>query len=151
MYTEQARMRRLWRRARHRRRVAGYLAEFQRNSKRRESLLKKDAIELRRDENASNLVVTTWQMSFEQIWQERPSAAKLLSLMSFFNSQGILESALQRHSREAARGAGLEDNEDADRAFDEDLDTLQAYSLVSIIAGSNAWEMHAWVQFCTRV
>jgi hypothetical protein len=29
--------------------------------------------------------VTTWQMSFEQIQQERQSAAELLSLMSFFN------------------------------------------------------------------
>jgi hypothetical protein len=96
-------------------------------------------------------VVTTWQISFEQIRQERPLAAELLSLMSFFNSQGIPESVLRRHSREAARGAGLEDIKDADSAFNEDLDTLQAYSLVSITADSDACEMHALVQFCTRV
>ena len=132
--------------------VAGYLAEFWKNSKRRESLLNWDAGELRRDESASNSVVMTWQMSFEQIQRERRSAAELLSLMSFFNPQGIPESVLRRHSREAARGAGLEDKEeDADSAFDEDLDTLQAYSLVSITADSDTCEMHALVQFCTRV
>ncbi|KAI4940870.1 hypothetical protein J4E91_011127 [Alternaria rosae] len=131
--------------------VAGYLAEFRKNSKKRESLLNWDAGELRRDESASNSVVATWQMSFEQIQQERRSAAELLSLMSFFNPQGIPESVLRRHSREAAREAGLEDNEDADSAFKEDLDTLRAYSLVSITADSDACEMHALVQFCTRV
>jgi tetratricopeptide (TPR) repeat protein len=131
--------------------VAGYLDEFQRNSKKRESLLNWDSGELRRDESASNSVVTTWQMSFEQIQRERRSAAELLSLMSFFNPQGIPELVLRRHSRETVRGAGLEDEEDADSAFDEDLDTLRAYSLVSMTADSDACEMHALVQFCTRV
>jgi hypothetical protein len=131
--------------------VADYLAKFWRNSKKRESLLKGDAGELRRDESASNSVVTTWRISFEQIRQERQSAAELLSLMSFFNPQGIPESLLRRHSREARRGVRLNDDEDADSAFDEDLDTLQAYSLVSITAGCDACEMHALVQFCTRV
>jgi tetratricopeptide (TPR) repeat protein len=134
--------------------VAGYVREFQRNNKKRESLLNWDAGELRRDESASNSVVTTWQMSFEQIRQERRSAAELLSLMSFFNPQGIPESTLRRYSRDAAGAAGAEDGEDgeeADSAFDEDLDMLQAYSLVSMTAGNDACEMHALVQFCTRV
>ncbi|USP74607.1 hypothetical protein yc1106_01881 [Curvularia clavata] len=131
--------------------VADYLAEFRKNSKKRESLLNWDAGELRRDESASNSVVTTWQMSFEQIQRERRSAAELLSLMSFFNPQDIPESVLRRHSRESARGAELEDDEDADSAFNEDLDTLRAYSLVSITADSDACKMHALVQFCTQV
>ncbi|RYN53570.1 hypothetical protein AA0118_g9682 [Alternaria tenuissima] len=131
--------------------IAGYLAEFRKDSKKRERLLKWDAGELRRDESASNSVVTTWQMSFEQIQRERQSAADLLSLMSFFNPQGIPESALRRHSREATRGAGLEDQEDLDSALDDDLATLRAYSLVSMTADSDVFEMHALVQFCTRV
>ncbi|OWY45267.1 TPR-like protein [Alternaria alternata] len=131
--------------------IAGYLAEFRKDSKKRERLLKWDAGELRRDESASNSVVTTWQMSFEQIQRERRSAAELLSLMSFFNPQGIPESVLRRHSRAIARETELGDDEDADSAFDEDLDTLQAYSLVSMTADSEAFEMHALVQFCTRV
>lgn len=131
--------------------IAGYLAEFRKDSKKRERLLKWDAGELRRDESASNSVVTTWQMSFEQIQRERRSAAELLSLMSFFNPQGIPESVLRKYSRAIASEAELEVDEDADSAFDEDLDTLQAYSLVSTTADSEAFEMHALVQFCTRV
>jgi hypothetical protein len=131
--------------------VADYLDEFWGNNKKRESLLNLDAGELRRDKSASNSVVITWQMSFERIRKERQSATDLLSLMSFFNPQGIPESVLRRHSREAARGARLKDDEDADSAFDEDLDTLRAYSLVSITADSDACKMHALVQFCTRV
>jgi tetratricopeptide (TPR) repeat protein len=126
--------------------VAGYLAEFGKDSKKRESLLNWDAGELRRDESASNLVVTTWQMSFEQIQRERRSAAELLSLMSFFNPQGIPESVLR-----TARRVGLGENKDVDSLFREDLDTLQAYSLVSMTADSDTCEMHALVQFCTRV
>jgi tetratricopeptide (TPR) repeat protein len=126
--------------------VAGYVAEFRKDSKKRESLLNWDAGELRRDESASNSVVTTWQMSFEQIQRERQSAADLLSLMSFFNPQGIPESVLR-----TARTAVLEDGEDLDSAFNKDLDTLRAYSLVSMTADSDTCEMHAIVQFCTRV
>ncbi|OAK96859.1 hypothetical protein IQ06DRAFT_47717 [Phaeosphaeriaceae sp. SRC1lsM3a] len=130
--------------------VAGYLNEFRRNNKKRESLLNWDAGELRRDTSASNSVVTTWQMSFEQIQQERGSAAELLSLMSFFNPQGIPESTLRNYSKGRGEADNVDDEEEADSAFDEDLDTLQAYSLVSITT-DNACEMHALVQFCTRV
>jgi hypothetical protein len=49
--------------------IAEYLSEFCANDKRRESLLNWDAGDLRRDESASNSVVTTWQISFERIQQ----------------------------------------------------------------------------------
>lgn len=131
--------------------VASYVDEFRRNNKKRESLLNWDAGELRRDESASNSVVATWQMSFEQIRQERQSAAELLSLMSFFNSRGIPESILRAYSRDVAESAGLGDDEELDSDFEEDLDTLRAYSLVTVTADSDVYEMHALVQFCTRV
>jgi tetratricopeptide (TPR) repeat protein len=131
--------------------IASYLTGFRRNSKKQESLLNWDACELRRDGSASSSVATTWQMSFEQIRRERRSAAELLSLMSFFNPQGIPESTLRKYSKGATGAASAEDEEEADSAFDEDLDTLQAYSLVSMTADNDACEMHALVQFCTRV
>lgn len=138
--------------------IAGYLREFRANDKRRESLLHQDAGDLRRDESASNSVVTTWQMSFERIRQERPSAADLLSLMSFFNPQGIPEKTLRRHNRTVARVSALYDNGGDCRTFDEDLNTLYAYSLITTTtttttapADTKMWEMHALVQFCTRV
>ncbi|KAF2190151.1 TPR-like protein [Zopfia rhizophila CBS 207.26] len=128
--------------------ISRYLDEFRSNDEKRENLLNWDAGDLRRDKGASNSVVTTWQMSFERIRQERPSAADLLSLMSFFNPQGIPESILRRHSRTVAR-LGCED--EADGVFDEDFDILQAYSLIAATAETDMCEMHALVQFCTQV
>ncbi|KAK0654712.1 hypothetical protein DIS24_g5142 [Lasiodiplodia hormozganensis] len=130
---------------RYRMTISGYLSEFRANDKKKESLLHQDTGDLRRDPSASNSVVTTWQMSFERIRQERPSAAELLSLMSFFNPQGIPEWILRR----AANGSGCKDK--ADAMFNEDLDILQAYSLIAATAEPDTCEMHALVQFCTQV
>ncbi|RYP14237.1 hypothetical protein DL765_006517 [Monosporascus sp. GIB2] len=125
-----------------------YLDEFRKNDKKKESILNRDAGDLRRDESASNSVVITWQMSFERIREERQSAADLLSLISFFNPQGIPEWILQRYSRSVTKTG---DKDEADNSFDEDFDTLQAYSLISATSEAGMCEMHALVQFCTQV
>ncbi|KAJ4179575.1 hypothetical protein NW767_014587 [Fusarium falciforme] len=127
--------------------VSAYLDEFRRSDKKRASLLNRDAGDLRRDESASNSIVTTWQITFEQIGHERPSAADLLSFMSFFNPQGIPEWALQAY----ACDCGPDGEGDIDEDLDEDLETLRGYSLVAVTADSESFEMHALVQFCTRV
>lgn len=124
------------------------LNEFRRNDKKKESLLNRDAGDLRRDESASNSVVTTWQISFERIREENQSATDLLSLMSFFNPQGIPESILRMQRRSAAKTV---DEEEADSEFDDGLDTLRVYSLITATVDSDVWEMHALVQFRTRV
>lgn len=64
--------------------VLGYFINFRQSDENRESLLNRDAADLYRDNGASNSVITIWQISFEHIRKERPSAARLLSLMSFF-------------------------------------------------------------------
>ncbi|KAL6850986.1 hypothetical protein ACO1O0_008112 [Amphichorda felina] len=87
--------------------VPTYLNEFRRSDKKKESLLHKDYGDLRRDLSTSNSVVTTWQMTFEQIRGERRSATDLLSFMSFFNPQGIPRFALQTYARDDEK-----DNED---------------------------------------
>ncbi|KAK7403397.1 hypothetical protein QQX98_010841 [Neonectria punicea] len=93
-----------------------------------------DAGDLRRDETVSNSVVTTWQVTFEQIRRERPSAANLLSLMSFFNPQGIPEFILHNYKGNLRENAdGVNDDEDNDE-FEDDLDVLRGYSLVSVTA-----------------
>jgi hypothetical protein len=125
-----------------------YLDEFYRSNRKRESLLNSDTGDLRRDLDASNSVVTTWQMSFERIRDERPSAADLLSLMSFFNPQGIPESILRRY---IDGDAELGDKDEAENQSHEDLYTLQAYSLVTMTVQTAMCEMHALVQFCTRI
>ncbi|KAI8680532.1 NACHT domain-containing protein [Fusarium keratoplasticum] len=123
--------------------ISKYLDEFRRSDKKRANLLNRDAGDLRRDESASNSIVTTWQITFDQIRHERPSAANLLSFMSFFNSQGIPESVLRAYIQDQLEGG--EDD------FEEDLETLRGYSLVAVTADNESFEMHALVQFCTRL
>jgi tetratricopeptide (TPR) repeat protein len=87
-------------------------------------------------------------MSFERIRERRRSAADLLSLISFFNPQGIPEWILRRYSKSVAKTG---DEYETDSAFDEDLDTLQAYSLITVMADNGMCKIYALVQFCTRV
>jgi hypothetical protein len=75
--------------------VAQYLDQFSKSERKRTSLLSYDKDHLRRDWEAKNSIITTWQISFEYIQQTRPSAADLLSLMSFFDRQGIPRNVLQ--------------------------------------------------------
>ncbi|KAH8661168.1 hypothetical protein BGZ61DRAFT_485518 [Ilyonectria robusta] len=127
--------------------VKTYLDTFRESNKKKGSLLNSDAGDLRRDETVSNSVVTTWQVTLEQIRRERPSAANLLSLMSFFNPQGIPEFVLHNYKGELE--GNVDRDEDRDE-FEDDLDVLCGYSLVSVTATRDVCEMHSLVQFCTR-
>ncbi|KAH6986840.1 hypothetical protein EDB80DRAFT_655789 [Ilyonectria destructans] len=127
-----------------------YLDAFRESDKKKGSLLNNDAGDLRRDETVSNSVVTTWQVTLEQIRRERPSAANLLSLMSFFNPQGIPEFVLHHYKGDLTENAdGVKDDEYNDE-FEDDLDVLRGYSLVSVTSTRDICEMHSLVQFCTR-
>ncbi|KAF2010518.1 hypothetical protein BU24DRAFT_436620 [Aaosphaeria arxii CBS 175.79] len=75
--------------------VARYLEEFRRSDGGMTSLLNHEAGHLRRDKEAKNSIIITWQISFEHLRQYKPSAAELLSLMSFFDRQGIPESLIR--------------------------------------------------------
>jgi hypothetical protein len=113
--------------------IPSHLDNFRKNDKKRANLLNRDNGNLRWDEGASDSVISMWQISFEQIYEERRSAANLLSLISFFNPRGIPELVLRSHIvNRTARGK--EDN--------EDLDVLRAYSLVTVAAKSDMCEMH---------
>jgi tetratricopeptide (TPR) repeat protein len=142
--------------------ILEYLDEFHESSKRKNSLLNQDGGDLRRDKSASNSVVTTWQLTFECVRKERPSAAELLSLMSFFNPQAIPEFALQSYNRSAKeRTSRVKDlfsllqqprnreESDVEVRFNNDLAVLQAYSLVSATAERGVLKMHPLVQHCT--
>ncbi|PVH96895.1 hypothetical protein DM02DRAFT_644504 [Periconia macrospinosa] len=142
--------------------VERYLVEFWKSDKKKSSLLNRDVGDLRRDESASNSVVTTWEMSFEQIRKERPGATDLLSLMSFFNAQNIPEFALRNSWRYISPGAGInsESDEDSDGDGDSDsdvdsefyeiLDLLLAYSLVRRSPDGKFYDIHPLAQFCIK-
>jgi tetratricopeptide (TPR) repeat protein len=126
--------------------VETYLTTFRESDQNKSNLLNRDAGDFRRDETVSNSVITTWQVTFEQIRREKPSAAKLLSFMSFFNPHGIPVFVLHDYSTTSAPEANAET-----ASFEDDLDVLRGYSLVTVTASTDLCEMHAMVQACTRV
>ncbi|XXG96704.1 hypothetical protein Hte_002994 [Hypoxylon texense] len=129
--------------------VSGYLDEFRRSTQRKRKLLDRDVGDLRRDGSVSNSVNTTWRLSFESVRKEKPSAAGILSLMSFFHPQGIPEWVLRKYCKSTMSA----DEEDPDARFDDDIDLLQALSFVTVTAAvdESVYQIHALVQFCTRV
>lgn len=76
-----------------------YLEDFQKNERKRTSLLNHADERLCRDREAKSSIIITWQISFDHIREIRPSAADLLSLMSYFDRQGIPETLL-RHNED---------------------------------------------------
>jgi tetratricopeptide (TPR) repeat protein len=138
--------------------VKKYLDEFRRSERKKSNLLNYDAGDLRRDPEASNSVIITWQISFDQIRSETPSATELLSLMSFFDCQGISESLI----RPVSHGETIKDGEDNDddestifcdstnEEFERSIIKLRDYSLVTTNEAGDLFEMHRLVQLATR-
>jgi tetratricopeptide (TPR) repeat protein len=156
--------------------ISKYLEEFRRSERRKLSLLNRDKESLRRDRSASNSVIVTWQISFESIRSERPSAADLLSLMSFFDRQGIPDWLVRppdnivSHEGDADKGKGdvsddseSEDDDNSDtssasdasedsaaQTFEDDLLMLRNYCLISLNKTGDIFEMHNLVQLAMR-
>ncbi|ORY64996.1 P-loop containing nucleoside triphosphate hydrolase protein, partial [Pseudomassariella vexata] len=144
--------------------VQDYLEKFQNSDHKKASLLKYEGGQIRRDYEAKNSIIITWQISFDHIRQFRPSAADLLSLMSFFDRQGIPESLLRSRSEErrvvhdhdspSTDDTDIEDIEsnssDGD-GFENDVVTLRDYSFISINKDKTSFEMHSLVQIATRI
>ncbi|KAL8325294.1 hypothetical protein RB597_008519 [Gaeumannomyces tritici] len=134
--------------------VEKYLAEFLKGERKQGHLLGYDAGEFRRDGAASNAILTTWQISFEHVRSRRPSAADLLSLMSFFDRQGIAMSLLKPiDAKNTQQNSGSESGSsgDEDDDFGEDVTMLRDFCLVAITEDGSALGMHALVQLCTRM
>ena len=151
--------------------VLQYVEELQKGDWKRASLLNFEGGQLRRDGEAKNSIIITWQISFDHIRQTRPSAADLLSLMSFFDRQGIPESLLRRRQKTADNQPfnketniddyqnGANDNDsstdderstNSDDVLEDDISTLRDYSFISVTATEASLEMHSLVQLATR-
>ena len=136
-----------------------YLADFRVSEHRKTKLLAHDGGDLRRDGAASNAILITWQMSFDHIRETRRSAADLLSLMSFFDRQGIPERLLQYGERkdDEFQEDEMESDSNEDQSsqwsqreeFEKDIVTLRNFSFVSDTSGTG-FEMHGLVQLATR-
>ncbi|RMZ91868.1 hypothetical protein DV736_g918, partial [Chaetothyriales sp. CBS 134916] len=144
--------------------VRQYLEQFQQSDCMPISLLDREGGQLRRDREAKNSIITTWQISFDRIRETRPSAADLLSLMSFFDRQGIPEALLRSpgsegggvsNQNEDSNGEWDVDKEDSlqcnqNEEFEEDILELRDFSFISVDREGTTFEMHRLVQLATR-
>jgi hypothetical protein len=152
--------------------VREYLQAFWKSDQKRTSLLnyKGNHVgeQLRRDCEAKNSILITWQISFDHICKIRPSAAELLLLISFFNRQGIPEALLrsrdeqqnlrqdQKESNAGIEASYSDDDEDntsqssTSNRFKEDVLVLRNYSFISVNTDGSTLEMHALVQLATQ-
>lgn len=120
--------------------VLSYLQKFQKDDHNRAQLLKADLGDTRRDGTASNSIIATWQISFEYIRKTSPSVTSLLSLMSLFHRQKIPEAAiLDFYQNDVMVNAD----------FDDDLEVMLGFSLITMDVEGCNFEMHRLVQFST--
>ncbi|GLA67705.1 hypothetical protein AtubIFM54640_000950 [Aspergillus tubingensis] len=144
--------------------ISQYLERFRENYKRATKLLEYEPGYHYRDWEAKSSILATWQISFDYIQETRQSAADLLSLMSFFDRQGIPENLLQVNceiekgcwsSGENANDSSDEDTDDisesdADDSFQWDIATLRQYSFISASQDNGILTMHRLVQLAAR-
>lgn len=139
--------------------VSKYLKDFQGSDRKATALLIQEADHSSRDWEAKNSILITWQLSIDYIRQSKPSAAGLLSLMSFFDRQGIPENLI-RHQPKASYNSDPElpddpsdggiSEYDADSEFEDDIRMLRDYSFISISKNSTSFRMSRLVQLTTR-
>jgi hypothetical protein len=143
--------------------VQQYLEQFRKSDRKRMSLLDHEGGQLRRDREAKNSIIITWQLSFDYIRQTRLSAADLLSLMCFFDHQGIPETLLKSRTKQGDDNRAQEEHDDEwetdedqssqssqNEDFEKDVVALRSFSFISINADSTTFKMHSLVQLATR-
>jgi hypothetical protein len=154
--------------------IQQYLTDYQASNRKKTGLLSYKGGELRRDVTAKNSILITWQISFDYIRQARPSAADILSFMSFCDRQGIpeillrgLDAADQQGSQEAQidsidKGEGegevseselrskdstdSQSNKSEINTFEDDILVLRNYSFIITNEDGSTFKMHRLVQ-----
>ena len=117
--------------------IPTYLQLFRESEANQASLLNNsEAEDLRRDHSIRHPVITTWQITFNQIRKSSPAATDLLALMSMFDRQGIPECLL---------------HDGADRLqFEDTIALLLNFSLIREQGEKGSFEMHRLVQLSTK-
>jgi hypothetical protein len=144
--------------------VSRYLELFRKSDRGATKLLDYEAGHLYRDCEAKNSILVTWQISFDHIRRTRPLAADLLSLMSFFDRQGVSDDLLRDQYKikpddSNSEKIELEHSDDdtdstsgseTDYNFEDHITTLRDFSFISINK-DNVFTMHRLVQLTVRV
>jgi tetratricopeptide (TPR) repeat protein len=145
--------------------VRQYLERFRNSDRQKFSLLNYEDGHLRRDPEAKNAILATWQISFDYIRRKRSSATDLLSLMSFFDRQGIPDTLLRSETeRKGTLGQQMETNSDESDIgdtesaslqneidkFEDDICILRDYSMISANTDGRSFGMHRLVQLAIQ-
>jgi tetratricopeptide (TPR) repeat protein len=121
--------------------VEDYLKAFQAADSEMRNLLSVDLPDHRRDfemrSEMQNSVIRTWKVSFDQIRNQNPRAAEILSLMAVLDRQGIPKMILRQDGEK-------------ETDFTTALGTLQAFSLVASEKGGENFNVHRLVHVSTQ-
>ncbi|KAK4694249.1 hypothetical protein P7C71_g3306, partial [Lecanoromycetidae sp. Uapishka_2] len=98
-----------------------------------EELLSEELNDSRRDEESVNSVFRTWKLSYDQIKQQKPRAAELLSLLAMLDRQSVPKSLLK--VPEVTTSLGV----------------LQSFNLVTTRAGLQSFQIHRLVQLFVQL
>ncbi|KAF1818247.1 uncharacterized protein K489DRAFT_391284 [Dissoconium aciculare CBS 342.82] len=120
--------------------IERYMEDLERLDASEGALLDRDHGDLRRDPDASNSIILTWQISFEHIRRTRRSAADLLSLMCLCDRNSVPELLISPQR----------EGESEDAGFEGDLSVLLEFSFIIESSDDSAFEMHRLVQLATR-
>ena len=99
-----------------------------------EEFLHEELDDSRRDEESVNSVFRTWKLSHDQIKQQKPRAAELLSLLAMLDRQSVPKSLLKKVP-EVTTSLGV----------------LQSFNLVTTRAGLQSVQIHRLVQRFVRL
>jgi tetratricopeptide (TPR) repeat protein len=117
--------------------ISTYLQLFRESAANQANLLSnEDVRDLRRDPSIRHAVITTWQISFNQIRKTRSAATDLLALISMFDRQGIPEYLLHDNTNQLQ--------------FEDAIAPLISFALIRVQAGQQSFEMHSLVQLSMR-
>ncbi|KFA78635.1 hypothetical protein S40288_10320, partial [Stachybotrys chartarum IBT 40288] len=108
-----------------------YLDDYQASDRKRAGLLSCEGGKLCRDANAKNSILISWQISFDHIRQDRPSAADLLLFMSFYGRQGIPEILLRDQdatNQQSSQMVQIEDTRETEDEETENEDSKDGWS-----------------------
>lgn len=135
-----------------------YIERLEKQSNSKRCLLHRDEGDLRRDRDASNSVLLTWEISFRYIKASNASAADLLSLMCFYDGRSIPTSLLNRigpdHDGRISNNPGSDSPassvDDPVEVLEEDIRTLTSFSFVTTTNSTETFAMHRLVQDAMR-
>jgi len=133
--------------------IERYLNELS-DQKKRNDLLKWDPKFHDRDEDASNSILLTWQISFEHLRDTSSSAARLLSVMSLCDRQAIpriLFCDTHEDWDDDTFRAELGETIVFHDTFEDDVVALENFAFISPTGSGQTWQMHRLVQDATRL